>query len=332
MSRVLVTGCAGMIGSHICDKLLANGHSVLGIDNLKGGKEANFDPRIDFVQMNCIHTTNLEWVLKEDGQKIDFVIHCAAFAAENLSNNARVFTIQNNLVGEAVVRNACINHGVKCMVSLSSIAVMGHQEAPFGDGTLPMPADVYGIAKYAGELDAKVAHDFHGLNYCVVRPHNVIGTRQNYSDRYRNVAAIFIRQALEGKKMTIFGDGNQTRAFSPVSYVSQIIAEIVDRPEVWNQTFNVGSDQVRSVRELGILIAQLSKTTAGFNLLPARKESVHAHMIHTICHKHFSHVSEPTIENVLSEMIAEARIKGFSPMQKGPEIEVMAGLPESWKP
>jgi UDP-glucose 4-epimerase len=131
--------------------------------------------------------------------------------------------------------------------------------------------------------------------------------------------------------MTIFGDGSQTRAFSPVSYVSQIIAEIVDRPDVWNQTFNVGSDHVMTVLSLAKLICKLVGVKEDFHFLPARKEAAHAHMIHTICRKHFSHVPEPALNEVLSSMIIEALGKGFSPMQKGPEIEVLKGLPESWK-
>jgi len=333
MSRVLVTGAAGMIMSHCVDHLIKNRHTVFAVDDLSGGSLSNIPQELlddwRFAEFSTTDESDMERVLKDFLP--DFVLHGAAFAAENLSNNCRVFTIQNNLVGEAVIRNACINHGVKCMVSLSSIAVMGHQEPPFHDDTQPSPRDVYGVMKYAGELDARAAYDFHGLNYCIVRPHNVVGIRQNYSDRFRNVAAIFIRQALEGKPFTIFGDGSQTRAFSPVSYVSQIIAEIVDRPDVWNQTFNIGSDKVMSVEDIAYLISKFTKTDWKVNYLPARKEANHAHMVHSICQKHFAHVPEPSIEEVLKEMIAEARIQGFSPMQKGPDIEVAAGLPESWK-
>jgi UDP-glucose 4-epimerase len=329
MSKVLVTGAAGFIGSHVADYILRNGHESTIIDDLSGGFKENVPKQSDFAMGNVCDPLFVGKVFSK--YRPDFVIHCAAFAAENLSHNCRVFTIQNNLVGEGVIRNACINHDVKCMVSLSSIAVMGHEAPPFDDNTQPHPKDVYGVMKYAGELDAAAAHDFHGLNYCVVRPHNVVGIRQNYSDKFRNVAAIFIRQALEGKPLTIFGDGSQTRAFSPVSYVSQIIAEIVDKPEVWNQTFNVGSDNVMTVIALAKLICKIVGVKENFNFLPARKEASHAHMIHTTCQKHFAHVPEPDLEDVLSAMIVEACAKGFLPMQEGPYIEVKKGLIESWK-
>lgn len=328
--RVFVTGLAGFLMSHVADHLLKAGHKVWGVDNLSGGVEENVpDGAINFVG-DITHGPVIESLF--DHFQPEVCIHGAAMAAENLSNFCRVFTIQNNLVGESIIRNACINHGVKCMISLSSIAVMGHQKPPFFDGTTPLPADPYGITKFAGELDARAAHDFHGLNFCVCRPHNVIGVRQNYSDPHRNVAAIFVRQAIEGRPFTIFGDGSQTRAFSPVSYVAQIIAETVDRPDVWNQAFNVGSDQVMTVKSLAELVAQIAEVPIrNLGYLPARKEASHAHMIHSICQKHFAHVPQQSIEEVIREMVAEARAKGFRPMQKGPEIEVHAGLPESWR-
>jgi UDP-glucose 4-epimerase len=330
MSRVLVTGCAGMIGSHICDRLIENGHDTFGVDDLSGGARENVPCATKFFKDDIGDALAMRHVFTVSSP--EFVINCAAFAAENLSHNTRVFTIENNLAGEAVVRNHCIEWDVKCMVSLSSIAVMGHQEPPFHDDTPPAPRDPYGIMKYAGELDARAAFEFHGLNYCVVRPHNVLGTRQNYSDRYRNVAAIFIRRALENKPLTIFGDGEQTRAFSPVSYVSDVIARTIDRPKCWNQAFNVGCEDVITVRELAHLVILVSGQKSDIQYLPARKEACHAHMTHRICADLFGDViCHDSIVTALQGMIGEARPKSFRPMQRGPRIEVTKGLPESWK-
>lgn len=332
MSIVMVTGCCGMIGSHVVDRLIENGHKVWGVDDMSGGMRTNLPPDFDLVQMNCIEAKCLEFVNGAD--PVDFVIHCAAFAAENLSHNARVFTIQNNLVGEAVMRNFCIRHNVKCMVSLSSIAVMGHQRPPFDDDTPPMPADPYGVTKFAGELDARAAHAFHGLNYCVMRPHNVIGIRQNYADRFRNVAAIFIRQAFEGKPLTIFGDGFQTRAFSPVSYVSKVIAATIDSPECWNHVFNVGAEFPVSVDQLARTICALVGVKPNIVHLPARQEAEEAWMTHEKCRRFFPEIPIPPAEalvETLSGMVEEMRGKTFPPMQKGPTIELKEGLPESWK-
>jgi UDP-glucose 4-epimerase len=329
MSRVLVTGVAGMIMSHVCDRLIENGHDVFGVDDLSGGVRENVPRGVKFFKDDIGDAFAMRHAFSV--AQPDFVIHGAAFAAENLSHNTRVFTIENNLAGEAVIRNLSIEFEVKCMVSLSSIAVMGHQEPPFHDDTPPMPEDPYGICKFAGELDARAAYKFHGLNYCVWRPHNVAGTRQNGSDKYRNVAAIFIRQALEKKPLTIFGDGSQTRAFSPVGYVSKIIAQTVDRSEVWNGAYNLGSDRVITILNLAKIVCELTGVQENFQFLDQRKDAKHAHMTHLCCQKFFPEVSDSEeIRTVLSSMIAEARAKGYRPMQRGPRIEVQKGLPPSW--
>lgn len=330
MSRVFVTGNAGFVMSHVVDRLLENGHTVFGVDNLDGGSMTNVRRDSFFTEGSICDASLIAKIF--DSFQPDFCIHGAAFAAENLSNNTRVFTIQNNLVGEAVVRNACINHDVKCMVSLSSIAVMGHQTPPFDDDTQPAPRDVYGVMKYSGEIDARCAYEFHGLPYVVLRPHNVVGLRQNAADQFRNVATIFIRQTLEGKPLTIFGDGSQTRAFSPVSYVSRVIAETIERKKTWNKAFNVGSDMPITVLNLAQLISRLCGVPENFQFLEARKEALHAHMSHDKCRKFFPDIPDPEpLDKTLTDMIADARLKGFPPMQKGPEIEIEKGLPEIWK-
>lgn len=331
MSRVLVTGAAGFIGSHVVDRLLDRGHSVYGVDDMSGGNSGNLNANMaGFARGDCAQEYFMGMVF--DQQPFDFVIHCAAFAAENLSNNTRVFTIRNNLVAEGIVRNLCIRHKVKCLVSLSSIAVMGHQQPPFDESMEPRPSDVYGITKYAGELDAKVAFHAHDLEYVVFRPHNVIGVRQNLCDRFRNVASIFIRQAIEGNPMTIFGTGRQTRQFSPVSYVSDIIASSIDHPKTWNTVYNVGSDEIWSVLVLARTICKLAGVEENFHYLPHRNEALHAHMRHDKCRKFFEHIQPPpSIEPVLDAMIKCARVEGLGAMQAGPTIEILEKLPEIWK-
>ena len=133
----------------------------------------------------------------------------------------------------------------------SSIAVYGAgQIADDARTLLPQPEDPYGIAKYAVEQDLRAAHGMFGLDYVIFRPHNVYGEFQNIGDRYRNVVGIFMNQSMHGEPLTVFGDGEQTRAFSYIGDVAPYIAASVDVPAACNEVFNIGADQPFSVNEL----------------------------------------------------------------------------------
>ncbi len=325
---VLITGIAGMIGYHVATRLRQT-HDVIGLDDFSGGTRNGVHDDITFYEGSCLDVKRVQRIFQSHRPR--FVIHCAAMAAENLSHNCRSFTYRNNLVGETTIRNAAVNHDVECMASLSSIAVMGHQQPPFSEDTQPRPADPYGISKYAGELDAKTAKEFFGLNYVIHRPHNVIGTRQNLADRYRNVAAIFIRAIKENRPLPIFGDGLQTRAFSPVSYVADIIAASISRPNTWNQIYNVGSDEPMTIIALKMMLENLMHKLLEAEHLEARKEAVHAHMTHEKVRCHFSDIEQTEkIQDVLSDMLEEAFAMEIPAYQPGPEIEIHKNLPASW--
>jgi UDP-glucose 4-epimerase len=111
-------------------------------------------------------------------------------------------------------------------VVLSSMAVYGSQEPPFDEAMWPRPEDPYGAAKAAMETDLRALGAVQGIEWLIIRPHNVYGPRQNLADPYRNVVAIFMRKALAGEPLTIFGDGSQTRAFSFVEDVADAIANL----------------------------------------------------------------------------------------------------------
>src|SRR5262249_11839402 len=151
-----------------------------------------------------------------ENNRPDYVFHLAAYAAEGLSPFIRSFNYQNNLVTTAALVSASVNYNVKRFVFTSSIAVYGDQLPPFDELTPRRPADPYGIAKAAAEDDLILASREFGLSYTIFRPHNVYGERQNLNDPFRNVIGIFMRQCLQGLPMTVFGDGEQLRAFSYV--------------------------------------------------------------------------------------------------------------------
>lgn len=328
--KILVTGVAGFVGSHCAEHLLKSGHDVCGFDDLSGGSLDNLFPEVDYRTHSICDSFAVDRMFEY--WKPDIVVHAAAFAAENLSHNCRSFTYSNNLVGSANIINACIKNEVKCMINLSSIAVYGKDTPPFTESQRIKPADPYGIAKLAVDMDLRCAKEFFGtFNYVTLKLQNVIGIRQNAADKYRNVASILIRSALEGTPMPIFGDGTQTRSFTPVDHVAAIVGAIPSNEWVWNNEFNVACTSPMSVIDLAKMICRLTGVEENFNFLPARKESVTAFMDTGKCDSVFGNVyPNVSVETCLSEMIEFCRSRGFGAIQKGPEIEIKTGMPQLW--
>src|ERR1700678_1514182 len=168
MSRVLVTGGAGFIGSAVCESLVAGGHQCFAVDNLSGGFRENVPAGVelwerDFSDENDVFTVFLR-------VKPEIVVHAGAYAAEILSPHIRCYNYKNNLIGSINLINAAVNNNCKGFVFLSSIATYGHQTPPFSEETRLTPADPYGIAKASVELDLKAAHAMFGLPYIIFRP------------------------------------------------------------------------------------------------------------------------------------------------------------------
>jgi UDP-glucose 4-epimerase len=213
-SKILITGVAGLLGSRLADWIVENQEnvSIVGIDDLSGGYIENINPNIEFIKLNLVEDSIEEYF---EIHKFDYVFHFAAYAAEGLSPFIRNYNYKNNLLATSKLINCCINYEVKRLIFTSTLAVYGHGYGGFFDELqIPKPIDPYGVAKYACEMDIQIAGEQHGLDWCIIRPHNVYGIRQNIWDKYRNVLGIWMFQHLNGEPMTIFGDGEQTRAFS----------------------------------------------------------------------------------------------------------------------
>jgi UDP-glucose 4-epimerase len=264
-------------------------------------------------------------------RRFDHVYHLAAYAAEGLSHFIKRFNYTNNVIGSVNVLNASINTGVQTFVFASSIAVYGSTPPPMTEEHLPAPEDSYGIAKYAVEMELKACRDLFGLNYVIFRPHNVFGPRQNIGDRYRNVVGIFMNQILQGQPMTIFGDGTQTRAFSYIDDVAPMMAEAIDRPESWNQTFNVGADQPYSLLELANAVAAAMGVTPRVQHLEARHEVQHAHSSHEKAHRIFGIQPQTPLTTGLERMAVWVRAHGARTSAPFEDIEITRQLPAAWQ-
>ena len=328
-SRILVTGAAGFIGSHVCKHLLGAKHDVVGLDDLSGGFRDYVPKGVRFVEGSITDAPLVKKLFAENG--FDYVFHLAAYAAEGLSHFIKHFNYTNNLLGSVNLINASINHNVKCFVFTSSIAVYGKNQLPMTEDAVPQPEDPYGIAKYAVELDLKEAREMFGLNYVIFRPHNVYGEFQNIGDRYRNVIGIFMNQIMQGQSMTIFGDGTQTRAFSYIDDVAPVIAASIERPKSYNEVFNVGADKPYSVNELAEVVAKAMGAEAQVKHLEARNEVVHAYSAHDKVRKHFGDlIKDVSLSEGVARMAAWARKAGARQGKPFEGIEIRRNLPPSW--
>ena len=329
MGRVLVTGGAGFLGSHVADALIRRAHDVTVLDDLSGGFRENVPAAADFVQGSVVDTALVDAVFAKG--RFTHVYHLAAYAAEGLSHFIRRFNYTNNVIGSVNVLNASVNCSVRMVVFTSSIAVYGSTpELPVIEAAAPKPEDPYGIAKYAVELDLRAGHELFGLDYVIFRPHNVFGPRQNIGDRYRNVVGIFMNQLLQGRPMTIFGDGTQTRAFSYVDDVAPLIAEAIDLPEARNQVFNIGADEPCSLNELATLVAAAMDVRANVANLPARHEVRHIYADHSEVRRVFGSRAVTPLREGLRSTAAWVRQHGARVGSPFEGIEIAKNLPPGW--
>lgn len=329
--KVLVTGAAGFVGSHVLDHLINAGYDAVALDDLSGGFEDNVNPKAVFIE-GSINDEQLVNALFQEHQ-FAFVFHLAAYAAEGLSHFIRRFNYNNNLVGSINLINAAINSGtVECFVFTSSIAVYGANQLPMREDTMPSPEDPYGISKLAVELDLKSAHEMFGMNYMIFRPHNVYGERQNIGDPYRNVVGIFMNQIMQGKDLTIFGDGMQTRAFSHIDDVAPIIAASIENKEAYNEIFNIGADKPYTVKELATIVCEEFDVPEALKFLEARNEVEHAYSSHEKVHQMFGHmIQNIELRDGIRRMVADARAKGPRQGEKFGHIEVEKNMPPAWR-
>lgn len=328
MPRVLITGVAGFMGSHVAEHCLRAGHEVVGVDDLSGGFLENVPAGVDFRQGSV---TDADWVagVWQDG-RFDVVYHLAAYAAEGLSHFIRRFNYETNLVGSVNLINQAVRHDADCFVFTSSIAVYGPNQLPMTEDLMPTPTDPYGISKLAVELDLRAAHEMFGLPYVIFRPHNVYGERQNIADKYRNVIGIFINQLLQGQPMTIFGDGSQTRAFSYIDDVAGIIARAPSVPDASCEVFNVGAERSHSVLDLAHEVARALDAPPDIAFLPARHEVLHAFASHDRLKRVFAPDEPVALADGIRRMVTWAKQRGPTRPVEFDGIEIGKNLPSAW--
>ena len=255
--KVLITGVAGLLGSRLADWIIENKPEVevIGVDDLSGGYLENINPKVELWRMNLVEHP-IENIF--EFHEIDYVFHFAAYAAEGLSPFIRCYNYDNNLKATAKIVNECIKHDIKRLVFTSTLAVYGHGDGGiFNESQVPKPIDPYGVAKYGCEMDIQIAGEQHGLDWCIIRPHNVYGIKQNIWDKYRNVLGIWMFQHLNREPMTIFGDGSQTRAFSFIDDSLEPLWNSAVKKEASKEIINLGGVEEISIKDASTIVREV---------------------------------------------------------------------------
>jgi UDP-glucose 4-epimerase len=320
---------AGFLGSHLADKLLADGHEVRGIDNLMGGYKDNIPDGVEFRTADCRRPEDYRDLLVG----VEVVHHCAAAAYEGLSVFSPHFVHEHTCGATVALLSASVRAGARRFVNCSSMSRYGAGVAPFTEETPPVPLTPYGIAKYAADLTVQAVCDVHGMEYNIAVPHSIIGPRQRYDDPYRNVAAIMINRMLQGHRPVIYGDGSQIRCFSFVSDVISCLVRLGDDPDVHGEIVNVGPDEgAVTVLELAETIADVMGITCDPIFVPARPSEVH----HATCssdkaRRLLGYETKTTLREGIRHMVDWITAQGPREFDYGIELEIENGLtPTTW--
>lgn len=250
--RVLVTGGAGFIGSHVVDLLLARGHQVAVLDNESTGTRANVHPAAEFIHGDVRDAAAVAAAVERGA---DAVCHIAGQASIRLSYLDPAADLSVNTLGTVNVLQACVRGGVPRLLFASSMTVYGSAAVvPTPEETPPAPVSYYAVTKWAAEryvhLTAQRPDLIRPLHVTSFRMFNVYGERQSLTNSYQGVLAIFIGAALRGEPITIHADGEQTRDFVHVSDVARAWADALDAPAAYGQVINLGTGLPLSINRL----------------------------------------------------------------------------------
>jgi len=343
--KILITGVGGLMGSRMADWIIENTkHKVVGIDNLSGGYRSNIHKKVTFYQMdlaenkivggskgdNSYGDYDLHWIF--DKEKPDIVFHFAAYAAECLSPFIRRYNYSNNVVATANVVNECINFDIKRLVFTSSMAVYGENEPPFDETYTPAPKDCYGIAKYACEQDIQVAGEQHGLDWCIIRPHNVYGRKQNIWDKYRNVLGIWMYKKLNKQPLLIYGDGEQKRAFSYIDDCLKPLWRAATKPWCSKQIINLGGTQEVTINKA---CDTLIKIFGGAQMIEHREPRYEVKNAWSTFDKSvelLKYEDETSLSQGLEDMWEWALQQDTRHRKEWKSFEVETGLYDYWRP
>ncbi len=258
--KILITGGAGFIASHVADLLITNGHEVAILDNLSTGKKEFINPNAQFYQADITDKNRIEDILAEF--KPELINHHAAHIQVGHSVEDPQFDAQNNIIGLLNLMQSAVKYGVsKVIMASTGGAMYGNKQTPFSESMKEEPLSPYGVSKRAGELYLNYYHEQYGINYIALRYANVYGPRQNPHGE-SGVVAIFSEMLAQNQQPVINGDGTHTRDYVYVKDVAQANLMAIDSDFIG--AINIGTateistnevfDKV--VKEFGLKIAK----------------------------------------------------------------------------
>lgn len=329
--KIFITGVAGFLASHLAERLIKEGHQVVGVDNLVGGYIDNVPDGVEFHKGDCIDLN----LMLELSKGCDIVYHCASACHEGLSVYSPFYYTQNTFGTAVSVISAAIQNKVKRFILCSSAARYGELEIPFNEEMLPKPQDPYGIAKYASDLCLMEMGDTHGMEWVIAVPHNIIGTRQKYDDPYRNVVSIFMNRMMQGKPVYIYGDGKQQRCFSFVEDIVDPMVRMMTVPEAKGQIFNIGPDwDTTTINDLADMVAKVVgyKGDPAVHLPDRIREVKVVHLSADKARKILGYEAKTSLKDALEKMYTWMKERGTKPFNYHLPIEIESDkMPRTWK-
>ncbi len=278
MNKVVITGGAGFIGSHLADEVSEQGYHVIIIDDLSSGKMENITTLLKNSDARFIQGSVTDLPLMQDVCKgVTYVYHLAAIASPPKSVDNPMANHEVNLTGTLNVLLAARDNNVKKVVYASSAAVYGNTRIlPTGEDTPTMPRSPYAVAKLAGEYYCQVFTEAYGPPTVCLRYFNIYGPRQDPASEYAAVIPAFIRMASRGEPLTIDGDGEQTRDFVFVKDV--VRANILAVESEANGIFNIGSGEGITINQLADTITKLTRS----DVKPVYRDPRQGDIIHSL--------------------------------------------------
>ena len=327
--KILVTGVAGFLGSHLAERLANFGHEVIGIDNMIGGYKDNIPKNIKFHQLDCCDLEKVKSIMSG----VNIVYHCAATAHEGLSVFSPYEITKNNYLASVSIFSAAVNQKVKRIIFCSSMARYGEQSTPFLESMKPLPVDPYAISKVAAEDVLKNLGDLNNIEWIIAVPHNIIGPRQKYDDPFRNVVSIMINRMLQGKPPIIYGDGEQKRCFSYIGDCLSCLLPMLDQENLNRQIINIGPDEeFVTINQ----IAEICSNITGVNLPPIYKPGRPKEVKLATCsadraRKLFNYKTTVSLQDGIQKTFDYIKKRGAKPFDYNIDIEINNALtPTTW--